>query len=137
MEINEITGAILDASYELHRQVGPGLREVFYERVLEQVLVRAGHEVQRQLPISFSYQELNFDEMFTLDLLVDRMVVVELKAVDRLLAAHRTQLLTYLRVLDHPVGLLINFGSAMLKDGVVRVANFRASSANLIPRGFS
>jgi iron complex transport system substrate-binding protein len=137
MEINETTTAILDAAFALHREVGPGLREVFYERVLERILVEAGHEVKQQVPVSFTYRELRFDDFFILDMLVDDRVVVELKSADRSLAAHRSQLLTYLRLHDRPVGLLINFGAAMLKDGIVRVANFRASDAASIPRGFS
>ena len=128
-EINEITGAIVDAAFHVHNRLGPGLVEKVYETVLERALIERGLRVERQKSISFAIDGMQFDAAFCVDLLVEGKVVVELKSVEKLSPIHHKQVLTYLRVLDLPIGLLINFGTALMKDGIHRIANARASAA--------
>jgi iron complex transport system substrate-binding protein len=122
-EIDQITGEIVDAAYKLHAGLGPGLLESVYEAVLERELKRRGFTVARQMDVSFDFDGMHFDEGLRLDLLVDDRVIVELKSVETLARVHFKQLLTYLRLMDLPVGLLINFGGATLKEGLHRVVN--------------
>jgi iron complex transport system substrate-binding protein len=112
----------------IHKELGPGLLESVYEAVLARALQRRGMQVERQKIIRFEYDGMVFDEGFRLDLLVNQKVIVELKSVENLAAVHSKQLLTYLRLMNLPVGLLINFGAATLKSGLRRVVN------NLDPR---
>jgi GxxExxY protein len=128
--LNEITGEIVDAALKLHKALGPGLLETVYELVLMRDLERRGLRAARQVPISFEYDGLQFEEAFRVDLLVEGHIVVEIKSVERLAAVHPKQLLTYLRLLHLPLGLLINFGAPTLKEGVRRVANNLSSSAS-------
>ncbi|HEX5872027.1 MAG TPA: GxxExxY protein [Longimicrobium sp.] len=100
--------------------------EKVYESVLERTLIERGLRVERQKPISFAFDGMQFDGAFCVDLLVEGLVVVELKSVEKLAAVHSKQTLTYLRLLDLPIGLLINFGAATFKDGVHRIVNGRA-----------
>lgn len=129
-QLNEITGAIVDTSLKIHRELGPGLLESVYEMVLAHALERRGLPVERQKVIRFEYDGLVFDEGLRLDLLVDGCVVVELKSVERLAPVHHKQVLTYLRLLQLPVGLLINFGGATLKEGLHRIVNQLPPSAS-------
>jgi GxxExxY protein len=132
-DINQITGEVVDASYQLHTRVGPGLVESVYEAVLARSLEQRGLLVERQKPISFELDGMRFEQAFRVDLLVEKRVVVELKSVENLAAVHPKQVLTYLRLLNLPIGLLINFGAARLKDGGVhRIVNSRASAARAI-----
>lgn len=128
--IDDITGTIVDAAVKLHRELGPGLLESVYEIVLARALEKRGLFVERQKTVSFEYDGMRFDEGFRVDLLVERCVVVELKSVEKLAPVHGKQLLTYLRLLNHPVGLLINFGAPTLKEGLHRVVNNFAPSAS-------
>lgn len=128
--LNTISGEIVDASYRLHRTLGPGLLETVYENVLARELERRGFRTARQVPISFEYEGMRFADICRVDILVNESIVVEIKSVERLAPVHPKQLLTYLRLLQLPLGLLINFGSATLKEGVRRVANTRTSSAS-------
>ncbi len=121
--LDDITGEIVDASIRLHRDLGPGLLESVYESILSKVLTRRGLTVERQKPICFEYDGIRFDDGFRVDLLVEGCVVVELKSVEKLAPVHSKQLLTYLRLLNFPVGLLINFGAATLKEGLHRIVN--------------
>jgi iron complex transport system substrate-binding protein len=123
MDIDEITGEIVDAAYQLHKGLGPGLLESVYELVLTKELLRRGLRVERQKPISFEFNGLYFEDSFRVDLLVEGLVVVELKSVEDLAPVHPKQVLTYLRLLHLPVGLLINFGAPTLKEGLHRVVN--------------
>ncbi len=129
-ELDDITGAIVDASIHIHQELGPGLLESVYEIVLARSLERRGFQVERQKPIRFEYDGLIFEEGFRTDLLVDTRVVVELKSVERLAPVHSKQLLTYLRLMHLPVGLLINFGGATLKEGLHRIVNNLSPSAS-------
>jgi iron complex transport system substrate-binding protein len=128
-DIDEVTGEIVDASYRLHTRLGPGLLESVYEVVLARMLEDRGVAVERQVPVSFEMEGMRFDEGFRVDLLVEKRVVVELKSVERLAEVHSKQLLTYLRLLDLRVGLLINFGAARMKDGLHRIVNGHTPSA--------
>jgi GxxExxY protein len=128
-EIDEITGEIVDAAYKIHTGLGPGLLESVYEAVLAKELTRRGLDVARQRTISFEYDGMVFDEGLRIDLLVEGNVVVELKSVEKLAPVHAKQVLTYLRLMHLPVGLLINFGSATLKEGLHRIVNQYQPSA--------
>jgi iron complex transport system substrate-binding protein len=123
MERDRLTGEIVDAAYRIHTKLGPGLLESVYEAVLARTLEQRGLKVERQKPVSIEFDGFRFDEGFRIDLLVDDRVVVELKSVEQLAPVHSKQLLTYIRLLDLRVGLLINFGAATLKEGVRRVVN--------------
>ncbi|MCA8993347.1 MAG: GxxExxY protein [Planctomycetaceae bacterium] len=123
MELDEITGAVIDEAMKIHRKLGPGLLESVYEVVLARALERRGLSVQRQLPVTFEYDGLTFEQAFKVDLLVEDVVVVELKSVEKNAPVHAKQLLTYLHLMKLPVGLLINFGNATLKEGLKRVVN--------------
>jgi GxxExxY protein len=121
--IDEISGRTLDLSIAIHRELGPGLLESVYETVLAAKLAQLGYIVDRQRPISIEYDGLRFDAAFRIDLLVNGQVLIEVKSVERLNAAHAKQLLTYLRLSKQPLGLLINFGGATLKEGFKRLVN--------------
>jgi GxxExxY protein len=129
-ELDEITGAVIDASIQIHRDLGPGLLESVYEVVLARSLERRGFEVERQKPIRFEYDGMVFEEGFRTDLLIDGRVVVELKSVETLARVHGKQLLTYIRLMNLPVGLLINFGGETLKEGLHRIVNNLSPSAS-------
>lgn len=122
-QLNEITGEIVDSAMQIHRNLGPGLLESVYQLVLARDLVRRGMAVEQQKAISFEYDGLRFDDAFRLDLLVQDVIVVEVKSVEKLHSVHPKQLLTYLRLLRLPIGLLINFGAPTLKEGLHRVVN--------------
>lgn len=128
-DINRITGEIVDASYHIHDQLGPGLLESVYQTLLAHELEKRGLTVEREKEIGFVYEGITIEAGFKVDLLVNSAVVVELKSVETLAPVHSKQLLTYLRLLELPVGLLINFGAPTLKEGVRRIANARAPSA--------
>jgi iron complex transport system substrate-binding protein len=133
-EIDEITGEIIDAAYKLHTGLGPGLLESVYEAVLARSLQRRGLKVERQKVVAFDFDGMHFDEGLRVDLLVDDVVIVELKSVEKLAPVHWKQVLTYLRLLNLPVGLLVNFGGATLKEGLHRVVNGYVPSNSASPR---
>ena len=122
-EVEEIATAVVDAAMKLHMTLGPGLLETVYEVILEDELTRRGFKVERQRSIPIRYQGHEFDEGFRADLVINGCFIVELKSVEALQPVHGKQLLTYLRLTGFPLGLLINFGAAFLKDGLKRVAN--------------
>ena len=123
MEVDEISGAIVDASVRIHRKFGPGLLESAYEAILACDLRRRGLRVERQKLITFSYDEIDVQQAFRADLLVEGCVIVEVKSVEHVAAVHSKQLLTYLRLTNLRVGLLLNFGAEIMKDGIDRVVN--------------
>ncbi len=123
MKINEISGIIVDAAYKIHTALGPGLLESVYEAVLYRELINRGLKVRRQVPVPIRYEELTFDEGFRADLIVEDCIVIELKSVENLAPVHSKQTLTYCRLLDYRLGLLINFGGALIKDGIKRIIN--------------
>ena len=128
--LDDITGQIVDAAYRLHRALGPGLLESVYEAVLLRDLERRGLRAARQVSVSFDYDGMHFNDVCRIDLLIESCVAVELKSVERLASVHPKQLLTYLRLLNLRVGLLINFGAPTLKEGLHRVVNALPSSAS-------
>jgi iron complex transport system substrate-binding protein len=130
-DIDRITGDVLDAAIRLHREVGPRLLETVYETVLAGQLARMGYPVARQRPIDIEVDGLSFPAAFRIDILVDERLLIEVKSVDRLHASHAKQLVTYLRLTKQPVGLLINFGGATLKEGFRRLVNDYRPSASL------
>jgi GxxExxY protein len=135
MSIDEITGEIVDGAITVHKAVGPGLLESVYQTLLSAELAMRGLVVERQKHVVFEYGGITFHEGLRLDLLVNEAVVVELKSVEVLQPVHRKQLLTYLRVLKLPVGLLINFGGATLKEGLRRVViNYEPPETPNTPR---
>ncbi len=121
------TGAarVVDTAFHLHKGLGPGLLESVYETVLAVQLERRGLKVERQMPLSFDYEGSHFEEGLRVDLMIEDLLIVELKSVEKLSPVHGKQLLTYLRLLGLPVGLLINFGAATFKEGIRRVVNRR------------
>jgi len=123
MAENEIAKQIVDAAYKLHTSIGPGLLESVYEILLAHELSRRGLKVGRQLPVPIVYEGIQFEHGFQLDLLVDDKVVVEIKSVDQIAGVHKKQLLTYLRLTDRRLGLLINFNVELIKNGISRVVN--------------
>jgi GxxExxY protein len=120
---NVIAREIVDAAYKIHSTLGPGLLESVYETVLAHELRRRGLRVQCQVPIAVSYDNLRFDVGFRADLLVNDLVVVELKSVEHQAPVHKKQTLTYVRLAKLRLGLLINFGQSRIKDGITRLAN--------------
>jgi GxxExxY protein len=128
--LDDITGAIIDSAMKIHRELGPGLLESVYEVVLAREVETRGFRVQRQRPVRIEYDGWLFEEGFRADLVVEARVVVEIKSVERLAPVHSKQLLTYLRLMDLEVGLLINFGEATLKEGLHRVVNGLSPSAS-------
>ncbi|MEE8609414.1 MAG: GxxExxY protein [Sphingomonas aquatilis] len=123
VDLEAVASATIDVAFRLHRDLGPGLLESVYETVLAAKLTQLGYEVRRQMPVSFTFEGLSFDSAFRIDLVVAGRLLVEIKSVERLNAAHAKQLLTYLRLTDQPLGLLINFGGATLKEGLRRIVN--------------
>ncbi len=130
ISLDDVTGVVVDAAVKLHKALGPGLLESVYELVLARDLHRKGLLVERQKPVSFEFDGMKFDDAFRVDLLVASCVVVEIKSVERPAPVHAKQLLTYLRLMNLPVGLLINFGAPILKQGLQRVVNGLAPSAS-------
>ena len=123
VNIDRISGDVLDLSIRLHRELGPGLLETVYETVLAAKLETLGYRVHRQRPIDIEFEGLRFTAAFRVDIVVDERLLIEVKSVEKLHPSHARQLLTYLRLARQPVGLLINFGGGMLKDGFRRIVN--------------
>jgi GxxExxY protein len=123
LKANDVTHAIIGAAIEVHRILGPGLLESAYEQCICQELMLRGISFERQYPLPVEYKGLLLDCGYRLDLLVEKMVVVEIKAVEALLPIHDAQVLTYLRIGGWKVGLLINFNVPVLKQGVKRLVH--------------
>ncbi|MGB9594030.1 MAG: GxxExxY protein [Anaerolineae bacterium] len=121
--VDDITEAIIGAAIQVHRSLGPGLLESAYEACLEYELIQKGLRVERQKPLPVVYRDVRLDCGYRIDLLVEDAVVVEIKAVDHLLPIHEAQLLSYLKLSGYQIGLLINFNTRMLKQGIRRFAN--------------
>ncbi len=123
VDIDRITGDVIDVAIRIHRDLGPGLLESVYETVLAGNLTAMGYRVERQRPVDIEFEGMCFAAAFRIDLLVDERLIVEIKSIDQLSPVHAKQLLTYLRLTKQPVGLLINFGGETLKEGVRRLVN--------------
>ncbi len=120
---NEVSGVVVDAAYKVHTTLGPGLLESVYETVMDFELRRRKLKVRRQVVIPVVYEGVLLEEGFRTDLIVEDKVIVELKSVETIHPVHKKQLLTYLRLADKRVGLLINFNVTLIKDGISRVVN--------------
>ena len=129
-DIDQISGDVLDLALRIHRDLGPGLLESVYETVIAGKLMAMGYRVDRQRSVGIEFEGMRFDAAFRIDVLVDERLLVEIKSVERLTIVHAKQLLTYLRLTKQPVGLLLNFGGATLKEGVRRIVNDYRSSAS-------
>ena len=121
IELNRITGEIIKAAVAVHKRLGPGLLESVYEACLVHELEKAAVKVRRQLPVKITYDELQFDEAYRLDLLVEDKVIVELKSTTRVADIHKAQLLTYIKLANKHIGLLVTFNTKLLTRGVTRM----------------
>ncbi|MFN6137939.1 MAG: GxxExxY protein [Planctomycetota bacterium] len=123
MNENEIARLVVDAAVKVHSKLGPGLLESVYETVLAKELSGRGLMVMRQVPIPIQYEDLDFDEGFRADIIVEGKVILELKSVEQIAKVHYKQLFTYLKLADKRLGLLLNFGADLMKEGIKRIAN--------------
>jgi GxxExxY protein len=123
MNENEIAKIVVDVAFKMHSSLGPGLLESVYEVVFYHELRKRRLGVERQVAVSIVYDGIKFEEGFRADLIVEDKVIIEIKSVEDLAPVHKKQLLTYLKLKDKRLGLLINFGAALIKDGISRVAN--------------
>ena len=123
MPENEIAREIVGASYKIHCALGPGLLESVYETILARELAERSLNVTRQQPVPIVYDGIRIEIGFRADLVVEDLVVVEIKSVEHILPVHKKQLLTYIRLMDRRLGLLINFGAALIRDGITRMVN--------------
>ena len=125
-DLEVIISSVIDHGFHLHNTLGPGLLESAYEAFLAGSLREAGLNVRQQVSLPARYREITIENAFRIDLLVDDRLIVEIKSLERLAPVHSKQLLTYLRLMHQPVGLLINFGAPMFKQGVVRIIDSRS-----------
>ena len=123
MTENQIATQIVDAAFKVHTKLGPGLLESVYEVALVYEMEKKGLSVKRQVPVEIKYDDLKFDVGFRADVIVDKCVIVELKSVESIAPVNKKQLLTYLRLSDKRLGLLINFGAPLIKQGIFRIVN--------------
>ena len=123
MHENEIARQVVDAAYKIHVRFGPGLLESAYEAMLAHELRERGLRVTQQEPIPVVYDGVRLEVGYRADLIVEDKVIVELKSVEQVAPVHKKQLLTYLKVADKRLGLLVNFGAALIKDGITRIVN--------------
>lgn len=122
-ELEAVARVVVNCGYHIHRDLGPGLLESAYEALLFEMVRRDGLQVERQVPVRMEYKGVVVDNAFRIDLLVERLLIVELKSVEKLAPVHGKQVLTYLRIMRLPLGLILNFGQATFKDGVKRIAS--------------
>jgi GxxExxY protein len=120
---NDISQIVLDCSFKIHNQLGPGIFESIYEEVLNYELQKEGLAVKRQVPIAVKWDNHTMEMGFKADLIVEDKVILELKSVEKLKDVHKKQLLTYLKLSDLKLGLLINFNENLLKNGIKRIVN--------------
>jgi GxxExxY protein len=123
MDENVISKHVVDSAYHIHVKLGPGLLESVYQRILKYELEKRGLQVEKEVGVSFAYDELTFDEGFRADLIANRKVILEIKSVEHTHPVHKKQLLTYLKLTSLKLGLLINFGAATIKEGITRIVN--------------
>ncbi|RCK75199.1 MAG: hypothetical protein IGBAC_1335 [Ignavibacteriae bacterium] len=123
MRENEIAKIIVDTCYKIHSELGPGLFESVYEEILAYELSNLGLKIERQKPIPVIWKDLKMEVGFRADLIVEDLVVIEIKSVELIAPVHKKQLLTYLRLTNKKLGLLVNFNEALIKDGITRIVN--------------
>ena len=122
-KLNEITGMIISAAINVHRTLGPGFLESAYEACMVYELAQAGLKVEQQKPLPIVYREVKLECGYRLDLMIENEVIIEIKLIEKLMPIHQAQLLSYLKLSECKVGLLINFNVKVLKDGIKRVVN--------------
>ena len=127
MEIDDLSGVVVDECIRIHRELGPGLLESVYETVLAGALQRRGIVIDRQVPVDINFDGSTYTAAFRIDLLIGGCLIVEIKSVERLSNLHAKQLLTYLRLTKRTVGLLLNFSGETMKEGIRRVVNNHVS----------
>ncbi len=130
LDHEELSALVVDTAFHIHDELGPGLLESVYTSVLARALRRKGLKVEREKVVVFEFDGMRFNDGLRIDLLVNDVLVVELKSVEVLAPVHFKQLLTYLRLMDLPLGLVINFGAATFKEGCRRVVNNHRPAAN-------
>ena len=123
MHVDEMSAIVVDEAIAIHRELGPGLFEIVYEAILAGRLEGRGLKVARQVAVPLVFNNQTFEAAFRIDILVENKLVLEIKAVEQLSKAHAKQLLTYLRILKQPVGLLLNFSGSTMKEGIRRMVN--------------
>lgn len=123
MDINELSNRIIGAAIEVHKTLGPGLLESIYEECLGHELSLRGISFERQKPLIVTYKGKTLDCVYRLDLVVEKQIIIELKSCESIEPIHRAQLLTYLKLSDLRLGLLLNFNVPMMRDGIVRIVN--------------
>ena len=123
MTENEIGSVVIESAIAVHRELGPGLLENVYEVILAHELEDRGLKVERQFPVAIHYKGIRFDEGFRADMVVEEKVILELKSVERVMPAHKKQVQTYLKLTGCKLGYLLNFGEALMKDGITRCVN--------------
>jgi len=121
--IEELATKAIDCGFRIHKQLGPGLLESAYETVLAFGLAKAGLAVERQKPIPIIFDGIVIADAFRADLVIENQLIIEIKSIERLAPVHAKQLLTYVRLMEQPLGLLMNFGSETFRDGLRRVVN--------------
>ena len=122
-DLEEIAAAAVDCGFRIHKELGPGLLESVYEAILADGLTRTGFFVERQKLLPITFEGVQINEGYRVDLLIESRLIIEIKSVERIAPVHGKQLLTYLRLAKQPLGLLMNFGGETFKEGVRRVAN--------------
>ncbi|MCB9978615.1 MAG: GxxExxY protein [Rhodospirillales bacterium] len=118
----DLTTPVIGAAIEVHKTLGPGLLESVYETCLFYEIEQTGLQVEKQVALPVRYKHVQIEQGFRIDLWINRRVIVELKACEKILPVHKAQLITYMRLSETPIGLLINFNEKLLKDGIARVA---------------
>jgi GxxExxY protein len=129
MNENEVSNIIIGCAIEVHKSLGPGLLESAYQEYLYYELIKSGLKVQKELSCPVLYKEIKLEYGYRIDLLIENLVIIELKAVEKLTANHKAQLLTYLKLGNYKLGLLINFNESTLKTGIKRIVKNLANFA--------
>ena len=123
MNENDISKIIVDCAYKIHIKIGSGLFESVYECILEKYLTKRGLDVKRQVPMPMEIEDIQIDRAFIADLIINDKVIIELKSKTQITNTDKKRLLTYLKLTEYKLGLLINFGEALMKDGIKRIIN--------------
>lgn len=131
-DVETLAKNVVDASFAVHTELGPGLLESAYEACLSRELELRGIKYQRQLPVPLEYKGLRIEAGYRADVVVEEKLLIELKAVDALLPVHAAQIITYLRIKRFPLGLLINFNEVLIKNGIHRILNVPRSPAEVL-----
>lgn len=123
MTENELATIVVDTSFHIHERLGPGLLESAYESILAYELGKRGLSVERQVPLALIWDGMLVHECYRADMIIENKLIIELKSVERLMPVHKKQVITYLRTAGLKLGLLVNFGAELIKQGIVRLVN--------------